>query len=224
MSRFPSFSVFSPYSRSYSVFFSICMFFSVSRHIPGHTFFASPFPRIHFSPHIQVIECSCLIFQDFQFPRHNPGTTVYIFHFLRYSPFFAINFRSLCVCFSFSMILNFHALLQVLQCAFLICHIFPCFLSPTRSNNVCVSFSMFFSFLAIFQDIHFSYLIFYVIQFSWIFQVLQCVFLNLHIFPCFLPNSRTYSVRFSYSTFFSSLAIFQVLECVFLIFHVFDCF
>jgi hypothetical protein len=70
-------------------------------------------------------------------------------------------------------------------------------------NSVCVSFSTFFNFLAIFQ-------------------VLKCVFLNLHIFPCFLPNSRTYSVRFSYSTFFSSLAIFQVLECVFVIFHVLD--
>ena len=124
------------------------------------------FHVIHFSPHIQVIECLCLIFQDFQFPRHNPGTTVYIFHFLRYSPFFAINFRSLCVCFSFSMILNFHALLQVLQCAFFICHVFPCFLSHTRSNNVCVSFSTFFSFLAIIQ-------------------VLECVFLIFHVFDCF---------------------------------------
>ena len=166
MSHFPSFSLFSPYSRSYSVFFSICTFFSVSRHIPGDTFFASHIPRYSVFPHIQVIECLSLIFQDFQFPRHNPGTTVYILHFLRYSPFFAINFRSLCVCFSFAMILNFHALLQVLQCAFFICHVFPCFLSHTRSNNVCVSFSTFFSFLAIIQ-------------------VLECVFLIFQVFNCF---------------------------------------
>ena len=125
--------------------FLIFHVFQFSRHIPGPTVCFSQFGSIsvflnifqdihfsplnfhviHFSPHIQVIECSCLIFQDFQFPRHNPGTTVYILHFLRYSPFFAINFRSLCVCFSFSMILNFHALLQVLQCAFLIYHVFP---------------------------------------------------------------------------------------------------
>ena len=132
VSHFPRFSIFSPYSRSYSVFFSICTFFSVSRHIPGDTFFASHIPRYSVFPHIQVIECLSLIFQDFQFPRHNPGTTVYIFHFLRYSPFFAINFTSLCVCFSFSMILNFHALLQDLQCAFFICHVFPSILSHTR--------------------------------------------------------------------------------------------
>ena len=148
------------------MFFSICTFFSVSRHIPGDTFFASHIPRYSVFPHIQVIECLSLIFQDFQFTRHNPGTTVYIFHFLRYSPFFAINSRSYCVCFSFSMILNFHALLQVLHCAFLIFHVFPCFLAHTSSNNVCVSFSTFFSFLAIIQ-------------------VLECAFLIFHIFDCF---------------------------------------
>jgi len=51
-------------------------------------------------------------------------------------------------------------------------------------------------------------------------------------FPCFsvvfffffLPYSRSYSVRFSFSTFFSSLAIFQVLCCAFLIFHLLHCF
>jgi len=42
---FPRFSVFSPYSRSYSVYFSFFMFFTVPCHIPGHTVFMSHFPR-----------------------------------------------------------------------------------------------------------------------------------------------------------------------------------
>ena len=51
-SHIPRFSVFSPYSRSYSVFFSVWKFFSVSHHIPGHTFFKSIFPRYSvFSAH-----------------------------------------------------------------------------------------------------------------------------------------------------------------------------
>ena len=156
---------FSHFAR-FSVFLNIFQDIHFSRLI---------FHVIQFSPHIQVIECLCLIFQDFQFPRNNPGTTVYIFHFLRYSPFFAINSRSYCVCFSFSMILNFHALLQVLQCAFFICHVFPSILSHTRWNNVCISFSTFFSFLATIQD-------------------LECVVLIFQVFDCFWPNSRSYSV------------------------------
>ena len=197
MSRFPSFSVFfhipGP-TVCFSQFARFSVFLDIFHDIH---FLRLIFHVIHFSPHIQVIECSCLIFQDFQFPRHNPGTTVYIFDFLLYSPFFAINFTSLCVCFSFSMILNFHALLQVLQCAFLICHIFPCFLSPTRSNNVCVSFSMFFSFLAIIQ-------------------VLECVFLIFHVFDCFWPYPKSYRVCVSFCNFLRFLAIIQVLHCVFL--------
>ena len=70
-------------------------------------------------------------------------------------------------------------------------------------NSVCVSFSTFFSFLAIFQ-------------------VLQSVFLNLHIFQCFLPISMTYSVSFSFSMFFSLINIFQVIECLCFNFNVFQ--
>ena len=40
----------------------------------------------------------------------------------------------------------------------------------------------------------------------------------------FSTYSRSYSVCFSFSTFFSFLAILQVLMCIFLIFHVFQCF
>ena len=71
-------------------------------------------------------------------------------------------------------------------------------------NSVCVSFSTFFSYLAISQ-------------------VLQWVFLNLHLFQYFLPNSRTYSVRVSFSTFFSFFAKFHFLQWVFLNLHIFQC-
>ena len=53
---FSSLSVFSPYSRCYSEQFSFFTFYSVSRHIPGHTVFVSHFPRISvFLPKIQVL-------------------------------------------------------------------------------------------------------------------------------------------------------------------------
>ena len=90
VSHFPLFSVFSPNSISYSEFFSICTFFSVSCHIPTYIFRVSLSTLFSFLPTFQVIECLCLIFQVFHFPHHNPGTTLYIFHFSLYSPFFAL--------------------------------------------------------------------------------------------------------------------------------------
>ena len=54
--------------------------------------------------------------------------------------------------------------------------------------------------------------------------VLHCVFLIFHVFQCFLPYFTSYSVCFSFSMIFSTLAIFQVLPCVFRIFHLFQCF
>jgi hypothetical protein len=82
VSHFPWFLVFSPYSRSYRVHFSISMFFSVSCHIPG--------PRV-----------LCLIFHVFYFPRHNPGPTVCFSYFSWFSIFFPCS-RSYSVYFSFS--------------------------------------------------------------------------------------------------------------------------
>ena len=70
-------------------------------------------------------------------------------------------------------------------------------------SGLYVSFSKFFSFLSIFQ-------------------VLQCVFLNLHVFKCFSPYSRTYIFRVSFSTLFSFLPTFQVIKCLCLIFQVFQ--
>jgi hypothetical protein len=54
-----------------------------------------------------------------------------------------------------------------------------------------------------------------------IFQVVQCAFLIFDGFQYYSPCSRSYSVCFSFSTFFSSLAIFQVLKCPFLVFYFF---
>ena len=98
--------------------------------------------------------------------------------------------------------------------------LFSPFLSVSRQfslNRVCVSFSTFFSFLAIFQ-------------------VLECVLLNLHVFQCFSnfpghtffvshfprysvfsPHSRSYSVCVSFCNLLRFLAIIQVLHCVFLV-------
>ena len=149
------------------------------------------------------------------------------------------------MCFSFSIILKFHALLQVLLCSFLIYPVLPCFVPHTRSNNVCVSFSMvFFSFSCLNPGSrlcisHFSS--FWL--FLTVFQVIQCLCLILqlltfsrnhtgptlcissfYISHCFSPHSRSYSVCFSFSTIFIFLTILQVLQCAFLIFPIFECF
>ena len=107
------------------------------------------------------------------------------------------------MCFSFPMIFSFLYILQVLQCAFLIFHVFECFLPYAKSYSICVSFTTFFSFLDIFQ-------------------VMQCLCFIFHVFDCFWPYSRSYSVHFSFFTFFSDFVIFQVVKWIFLIFHDFQ--
>ena len=100
---------------------------------------------------------------------------------------------------------------------------FTLFLITTRSYSVCFSFSTFFKF---FTQI----------------QVLIWVFFLFHIFHCFSPQSRSYSlclyftpfsyftfhatflyyhVSFSFSSFVSFLATFQFLQWAIFIFHVF---
>ena len=129
------------------------------------------------------------------------------------------------VCDSFQKFFTFLAIIQILQCIFLIfddfqfsCHtpgltlvqfsfskFLSIFLPYSRSYSVCVSFSTFFSFFIIIQG-------------------LQCVYLIFHVFECFSPYFMTYSVCFSFSMIFSFLTIFQVLPCAFLIFHIFEYF
>ena len=81
-SHIPLFSVFSPYSRSFSVNFSFFTFF------------------IDFVI-FQVVKCVFLIFHDFQFSRHIPCTTVDI-HIFQLFQFSSPYFTSYSVCFSFS--------------------------------------------------------------------------------------------------------------------------
>ncbi|SFW06975.1 Uncharacterised protein [Chlamydia abortus] len=81
-----------------------------------------------------------LIFHEFQFSCHIPRPTVDISKFSTFSVFLAI-FHVLNMYFSFSVIFSFLAILQVLQCAFLI---------------------VIFSFLAIFQVLQCAFLIIHV--------------------------------------------------------------
>ena len=168
ISHFPCFPDFSPYFNSYSVYFPFFKFFSVSRHIQGHTVFVSNFP-IFFS---------------------------------------------------------FHAIIQVLQCTFLIFHVFLCFLTYSRSYSDLFSFSNFFSvsrhiqghrvfvsnfpIFSVFTPGHTVY-ISHFLRFSLflnMFQVLQWAFLIFHVFSVFSPNSRSYSMHYSFSTIFIHLFSF----------------
>jgi hypothetical protein len=124
------------------------------------------------------------------------------------------------VCFSFSKFFNFLFIFHVLQCTFLIFHVFECFPPYSRllrqifqifqfswhilGPTVCISdFSRFSIFLAIFY-------------------FLQCVFLlfNDFQFSCHIPGPTVCISHFSHFSVF--LDIFQVLQCVFLIFHDFQ--
>ena len=58
-------------------------------------------------------------------------------------------------------------------------------------------------------------------MFLTILQVLQCAFNILYVFEYFSPNSRSCSVCFSFSTFFSFLAIILFLQYVFFNFSCF---
>ena len=238
VSHFPWISVFSPYSRTFSVHFSYFKFFRVSQHFSSPTLCVSHFPWFSvlfiylFWPHFR----SCCVYSSFS------TFLVYlaIFHVLQ------------CV-FLVSMIFSFFTILQFLQCAFPIstffsvssrnpCHIvfvshFPRFqffhhyLGPT----VWIShFPRFLLFLIIFQFLQCAFLIFHVFQcfFFAIFQVLHCAFLIFHVFQflrhitdhtvfvshfssfsVFSPYSRYCSMNFSISTFYSFSRHFPVLHC-----------
>ena len=138
VSHFPCLSDFSPQSRSYSVCFSYFTFFTVSRHIQGPTLCVSYFARFSpflaiflvllyeyfiflvclFSRHITGKRCFYHICYVFQLSRQNPGRTVCISRFSRFSLFLAV----------------FH----VQQCVFLIFHIFR-FSLHTPGPTVCIS-------------------------------------------------------------------------------------
>ena len=141
-------------------------------------------------------------------------------HFPRFSVFLPY-YRSYSVCVSFSIFVSFLAIVQVLQCVFLIFSRFHSFSSYPWSYSMCLSFCMFFN-----VSRH--------IPIMW-FSHFPCL-------PVFSPYSRFYSAHYSFSTlfsvsqysrsksvcipfstFFSFITIFQVLYCAFLILHVFHC-
>ena len=143
------------------------------------------------------IKCLCLIFHFFQFCHHFPvqQCVFLIFHvFHCFSPYcrpynicvsFSTLFSSYTMYFSYFKFSLLLATFQVLECVFLIFHVFDFFLPYSRSNFVCVTFSTVFQFschipgltvnislfsrfsvfLSIFQVIHCFSLIFYVFQF-----------------------------------------------------------
>jgi hypothetical protein len=75
ISHFPSFST---YSKSYTVHFSLSMFFIVSHDIPGPTVCISHFPCFSgfYFAIVHSLECVFLIFHVFDIFRHNPRPTV----------------------------------------------------------------------------------------------------------------------------------------------------
>ena len=190
VSHFPRFSVFCLNSRSYSINFSFSTNFIISCHILGPTVNISQFPRFSlFLAIFQLIHCLCLIFHVFQ-----------VFFFCVFLPLS----RSYSVRFT---------LFQVFQFS---CHI--------PAPKVWIShFPHFTVFFAIFHSLQYVYLIFHVFQFSchilgpWlcishfppflvflaILKALPCEFLIFFRFPGLSPYSRSYSVHFSFSTFFS---------------------
>ena len=136
----------------------------------------------------QVYSVTLSFFRFFRVSRHISHPTVCVSHF--------------------SMIFSFFAILLVLQCPFLIFHVFKCFSPYSRSYHVYVPFPRFFSFFfchnpgprvcfspfptfsvfhTIFHILQCVFLIFQNCQFLAIIQVLQCAFLIFHLFQCFSP-------------------------------------
>ena len=111
------------------------------------------------------------------------GETVLVSHIPRFSVFSPYP-KSYSFYVSFPMLFSFLDIINILQCVYLIFHVFECILPYSRSYIVCFSFTMIFSFLAIIQDLH-------------------CLFLIFFFFFWFSPNSGSYSVHFSFFTFLS---------------------
>ena len=164
------------------------MRFSFCRHNPGPKLCISHFSRFSvFLAIFWVIQFLCLIFHVCQFSRRNPGPKVCIFTISGLSLFLAI--------------------FQVLQCVFLSLHFFQCFLPYFKSYHLSFSFSSFFSFLAIYQVLQCEFPFFFVCQCS---HHIPCprMFVFHYLVPFFSTYSRSYSVPFSFFTFFSAIRHF----------------
>jgi hypothetical protein len=131
---------------SYSVCFSFCMFFSVSRHIISYHVSFSFSSFVTFLAIFWVLQFEFRIFLVGEFYCHITGPTVGMSHFSRFSVFLNIFQVKLCL---FPILHVFHFSHQnpgPTVC--LILHVFHSFCPYSKSYSVCVSFSMFFSFLA----------------------------------------------------------------------------
>ena len=88
---FQVFPCFSPYSRSYCVFFSFSMIFKV--------FFFFFFGILH--DIFYILQCLCLYFHVFHFSCHTPVPTMCISHFPPFSVFLTIFQVIQCLCLIF---------------------------------------------------------------------------------------------------------------------------
>jgi hypothetical protein len=130
---------------------------------------------------------------------HIPGQTIFVSHFPRF--FF-----------------QFSAIIQVLECVFLIFHVFNCFWPYSRSYNVCVSFCNFLRFLTIIQVLH---CVFLVSMFLTVSRHIPGPTLCVSHFPqfsFFSPYSRSYSVHFSFSPVLSVSYQVSLNSCLCLLF------
>jgi hypothetical protein len=223
--KYLKFSLFCIYCMSHSVCFSFHTFFSVflaifhvllcefllflvcqfSRHIPGPivcisqyvtystvfchisgpTVCVSHFPRFSvFFAIFHVLPCEFLISLVGECYLHIPGPTVGISHFSRFSVFLVI--------------------FQVIQCLCLFFPRFSVFSPKSRSYSVYFSYFNFFN-LSLCIPSHTVFVSHFPRFFSFLatIQVLHCVLLIFKVFHCFLPYSMSYSVCFSFHTFFS---------------------
>ena len=129
----------------------MCLSFSkfpqFSSHIPGprgNIFHFYPFSK--FLAIFQVLSCEFLILPICLFSQHIPGPTVFVPFFPRFSVFLP---HTRPYIYHFSCFSVFLAISQVLQCTFLIFHLFQRFLPYSRSYHVSFSFYFLVSFLAI---------------------------------------------------------------------------
>jgi hypothetical protein len=124
---YPVFPYFVPHTRSNNVCVSFSTFFQCSCHNPGSIMCISHFSRFWlFLTVFQVIQCLCLILQLLMFSRNNTGPILCISRFF-FSHSFLPHSRSYSVCFSLFTIFIFLAMLQDLECAFLIFRVFESF-------------------------------------------------------------------------------------------------
>ena len=146
-----TFSVFLTIFQVLQCVFLIVRDFLFSRHTPGSTVCIFILQVFHYFLPYTNSKCFCLIFQVFKL--FSPYSRTYSMHF-SFSTLFSVpcHISHPTVCFShFPFIFSFFAILQLLQCAFLIFHVFQCLLPYYTSYSVCFSFSMIFSFLVIIQ-------------------------------------------------------------------------